>query len=327
MKVAVIQGGPSTESAVSRVSARAVVGALREAGHSADAFELAPGLGGELSAAAPDVVFPVTHGTLGEDGCLQGMLEVLGLPYVGSGVTGSAIAADKVLSKLFFERAGLPVARQVVVRRGQPASLEEVRRVLGPEIIVKPATGGSTIGIRRLLGAAAEADLQAALAEAHALDGAALIETYVRGLELTTGVLEDEAGPRALPPIAIEAQATDWYDFESKYKPGGSRHVCPAPLEPALLARVGALAEQAHSAVGARDLSRTDLILGTSGELILLEVNTLPGFTPVSLFPEAAAAAGLAFPELVDRLVRRAATRSSAYAASDRARGRALPGS
>lgn len=334
MKVLVIQGGPSTEAAVSRASGAAVVAAIEEAGHNPWPVELDATLAQNIAVWAPDVAFPVTHGELGEDGCLQGLLEVMGLPYVGSGVRASAIAADKVASKLFFQAAGLPLARQTLVTQERFSStrasalLSEIQEAVGPAFIIKPSGGGSTIGVTRILPAGPSelavdvaADMVAGLKLALELSNVALIEAYHSGIEVNCGVLEGSSGAVALPPTLIEPLASDWYDFESKYKAGGSRHVCPAPLSADLTERIQAAAVSAHRAVGARDLSRSDFIIATDGSFVVLELNNLPGMTSVSLFPEAARAAGIAFPELVDGLVRRAFSRGGGRAQ----RGLALP--
>ena len=334
MKVLVIQGGPSTEAAVSRASGAAVVAALEEAGHTAWPIELDAALPRNITTWGPDAAFPVAHGEVGEDGCLQGLLEVMGLPYVGSGVRASAIAADKVAAKLFFQAAGLPLARQTLVTQDRFSStdteqlLRELSGAVGPDFIIKPSAGGSTIGVTRILaatrnesGPSRTADMVAGLQLALELSEVALIESYHLGKEVNCGVLEGNGGPVALPPTLIEPLASDWYDFESKYKSGGSRHVCPAPLAPDLTERIQAAAVAAHRAVGARDLSRSDFIISDDGSFIVLELNNLPGMTSVSLFPEAARAAGIPFPELVDGLVRRAVSRG----ASRPQRGLALP--
>lgn len=306
MKVAVIQGGPSAEAEVSRASGAAVARALEEAGHAAAVVELNPRLAGELLALSPDVVFPVAHGSQGEDGCLQGMLEILGLPYVGSGVRASALAADKVSAKTVYSAAGLPVAGQRVVRPSDRVRLAELRDELGHQLIVKPAEGGSTLGMSRLLKSASEEDWQAALQLARSHASRVLVEELVVGTELTCGVLEVDGEPRALPPTQVSAIATEWYDFESKYAPGGSRHQCPAPISEELTRRVQEAAVLAHDALGARHLSRTDVICRTHGGFVLLETNTLPGMTDVSLFPEAAEVAGWTFPQLIHGLVQSA---------------------
>lgn len=310
LRVAVIYGGPSAEAEVSRVSSRAVAGALTERGHRVTELELGVSLAERLRELSPQVVFPVTHGTLGEDGCLQGLLEVLALPYVGSGVLGSALGANKVLAKLLFASVGLPVAPQVVVHAHE--DLERAAAVayqsLGLGWVVKPGNGGSALGVRRIAAGATVAELATSIREGLAEDSEVLIEPWVSGLEVTCGVLEETTGaPRALPPTLIVPKAADWYDFRSKYAAGGSEHTCPAPFAPELLERIAACAVDAHRAIRARDLSRADFVVSgpeADARLILLETNTLPGMTATSLFPEAALAQGIAFPDLCERLLR-----------------------
>jgi D-alanine-D-alanine ligase len=313
--VAVIAGGPSSEANVSRSSAAGVAAALAEAGHPARIVELDAELGRSLAAERVDVVFPITHGPLGEDGCLQGLLEVLDLPYVGSGVLASALAASKPHAKLVFRAAGLAVADELLVGRGDDLgeSARRARERLGDAVVVKPASSGSAIGVTRVGKDAPISELEGALQTALALDALALVERFAAGSEVTCGVLEDESGTaRALPPTLIVSHAADWYDFKSRYQAGGSQHVCPAPLAEGLTERVQRTALLAHRALGCRDLSRVDFVVGDGAAepaVTLLEVNTLPGMTATSLFPEAAAISGVAFPELCDRLVRRAYAR------------------
>lgn len=323
MKVAVIVGGPSTEAHVSRVSGAATAKALSTAGHDVTTLELDRFVAARLLELNPDVVFPLAHGELGEDGSLQGLLEVLGIPYVGSGVAAAGVASDKVRSKVFFRAAGLPLARELLLHESEAADadLETIRDELGAAFVVKPPNGGSTIGISRVMPADGETVFREALRVGFELESTLLLESYVEGAELTCGVLEGDEGPVALPPTLILSEASDWYDFRSKYQAGGSRHLCPAPLSEEALKRIQRAAVTAHRAVGARDLSRTDFIVSESGEFVVLELNNLPGMTGVSLFPEAAQAAGIAFPELVDRLVRRAFSRGAVR----RVKGQELP--
>lgn len=314
MKVAVVQGGPSSEAEVSRASARAVARALTSAGHTSQCWELDENLPRALGDVRPDVVFPLVHGAQGEDGCLQGVLEVLGLPYVGSDVRASAICADKSAAKLFFSNAGLPLARDRKMGREalqrEPAELlAELRKELGSAFMVKPMQGGSTLGMARILANHGADTFASALAQAHTHDEFILFEEYVVGQELTCAVLDTQEGSRALPPILVAAQATEWLDFQSKYQQGGCSHLCPAPLPDQDLQRVRRAALSAHLAVGARDLSRSDFLLTEDGRLVILELNTLPGMTERSLFPDAAAADGIAFTELVDLLVKNASAR------------------
>lgn len=317
LRVAVVCGGPSSEAAVSRASGRGVAQALIAAGCHAETVELSSALPAALLAGSFDVVFPTTHGPLGEDGCLQGLLEVLGVPYVGSGVLGSAIAASKPAAKRCFRAFGLPLAGERVVRRAdlEALDLDKLLAELGSSLVVKPANGGSSIGVQRLGAETQAADLRAALLRSFEVDSEALVECFVSGLEVTCGVLERDDGALAFPPTLIHANAAEWYDFKSRYGTGGSRHECPAPLSPARLARVQEVAVAAFNAVSARDLARMDFVVpeDEGQDVTLLEVNTLPGMTATSLFPEAAAVAGFAFPELCLHLARRAHARPPRY--------------
>ena len=319
LRIAVLAGGPSAEAAVSRVSASAVAGALARSGHSVQIIEVTENLPLALAASgqvAFDVVFPALHGRLGEDGSVQGLLEVLGLPYVGSGVLGSAVAAYKPFAKAQFERLGVPQAPGLVVEASQPlaANIEKIWSELGKSVVIKPASGGSSIGVSRLSEADAAPAFEAALVAAFLIEQSVLVEQREFGLEVTCAVLEDEAGePQPLPPTQILSKAADWYNFVARYGKGASEHLCPAPFSAALLREIQRCAVLAHQAVGARDLSRVDFIVDPELErVIVLEVNTLPGMTPTSLFPEACAVSGLSFEALCDRLVRRARARPRA---------------
>jgi D-alanine-D-alanine ligase len=315
LRVAVLQGGPSSEAAVSRVSAAAISRGLTEAGHGVTLLELDERLAHELAAGAFDVVFPALHGPVGEDGCVQGLLEVMGLPYVGAAVLASALAASKPHAKRLFAAAGLPVVADAVYLRGEDPRrfAERARELLGPALVVKPASGGSAIGVTRIGEASTTDVVVAALEAALAVGDEVLVERFSPGLEATCGVLEDEQGvAHGLPPTLILAKSADWYDFTSRYAAQGSEHRCPAPFGPALIARMKEVAVGAHRALGVRDLCRVDMVVrpdDAADPITLLEVNTLPGMTPTSLFPEEAAVAGIPFADLCDRLVRRAAAR------------------
>lgn len=313
LRIAVLVGGPSSEANVSRSSGRAVADALRAAGQQVRLVELGADTALLLHSEPTDVAFPVTHGPIGEDGCLQGMLEVLGLPYVGSAVLASALAADKPCAKRLFRAAGLPLAQERLVSDG--ADLEQcatrIRGEIGPAVVVKPANGGSAIGTTRVAASDPDAAMVVALRAALAVDARALVEAFASGQEVTCGVLElDDAGARALPPTLIESKAAEWYDFESRYAVGGSVHHCPAPLPAGLTQQIQSVALEAHATLGCRDLSRVDFVVdAVARRITLLEVNTLPGMTSTSLFPEAAAAAGVDFAALCLGLARRAYAR------------------
>ncbi|HEY8086419.1 MAG TPA: D-alanine--D-alanine ligase [Polyangiaceae bacterium] len=314
LSVAVVQGGASTEAEVSRASAKGVAAALEQAGHGVVRLELDAFLSESLRTGGYDVVFPVAHGALGEDGSLQGLLEVLGLPYVGSGVLASALAMHKRVARGVFERAGLPVAKGIAVSRAEGdarAAAGRARREVGERLVVKPSSHGSAIGVTRLEAAASIEDVARAIDEVWALDDFAVVEHFARGREITCGVL-DLGAVEALPPTEILSPRDPFYTYEARYAPGRSVHVCPAQLPPAALARVKEVAVGAHVALDCRDLSRADFVVGDDGDagaVTLLEVNTLPGMTATSLFPEAAAVHGLPMPRWCDALVIRAHAR------------------
>lgn len=316
MRVALIAGGPSTEAEVSRTSARGVARALVEGGHEPHVLELDGDVAGALKALAPEVVFPVTHGALGEDGCLQGLLEVLDLPYVGSGVLASALCADKAQAKRMLAAYGVPLLSSTTLASAPRSAAEAERELsrlraeLGGAFVVKPVGGGSAIGVTIVSASDDAAVFQKAVEASLALDPTALVEKFHAGSEVTCGVLEDEHGvPRALPPTLIRAKKAGFYDFTSKYGTGGSEHACPAPFDAALTRRIQEAAVLAHQAVGARDLSRVDFVVPDAGDFVVLEVNTLPGMTGTSLFPEAAGVTGISFPALCEHLLRRALSR------------------
>ena len=312
LSVAVIQGGPSTEAEVSRASAMGVARGLVEAGHTVVRLELDPFLAESLRTGGYDVAFPVVHGAVGEDGSLQGLLEVLDLPYVGSGVLASALAMHKRVARLVFERAGLPVARGLAVARGDARAIAgRARAEVGARLVVKPSSHGSAIGVARIEADAPLDEVARALEAVWAIDEFALVEHFARGREVTCGVLEDVAAA-PLPPTEIFSPNDPFYTFEARYAPGRSRHECPAHLSPEVTARVQQAAVGAHVALGCRDLSRVDFVVGDEGDpdaVTLLEVNTLPGMTATSLYPEAAAAAGISMSDLCNRFVLQAHAR------------------
>jgi D-alanine-D-alanine ligase len=312
LRIAIVQGGPSTEAEVSRESATAVARALAD--HDVVRLELDEWLPESLRTGGFDVVFPVAHGPFGEDGCLQGLLEILALPYVGSNVLASALAMDKVAARRAFAASGLPIAKGRAVRRGD-AQVGELRASISKRLVVKPARSGSAIGVHRVDEDASDDDLARALEQAWALDEVALVEHFARGREITCSVL-DLDGPRALAATEIESPKDAFYTYQARYAPGRSVHTCPAKLPPATTERVHEVALEAHRALGCRDLSRVDFVVGDDEDpekVTLLEVNTLPGFTATSLYPEAAAAAGIPFPALCDRLVRHAFARGPTH--------------
>jgi D-alanine-D-alanine ligase len=310
--VVILQGGPSPEAEVSRSSAAGLEQALLGLARQLTRLEVDRDLASNLLALAPDVVFPALHGPPGEDGTVQGLLDLLGLPYVGSGVAASVTAMDKTLAKHGFRAAGLPVARDVVVPRGTgPADASAmVQSSLGTQVVVKPSQQGSALGVTLVDNAES---LEAALELALGFGDAVLVEERLQGRELTAAIFAPaQQDAVALPLIEIVTPAHSWYDFEHRYAPGASEHLVPAPVSDAEAEAMKRIALTAHRCLGCRDLSRADLILTQAGP-VLLEVNTLPGMTPTSLYPDAAKAAGLPFPQLARSLVQSALSRGPRF--------------
>ncbi|MFU8816424.1 MAG: D-alanine--D-alanine ligase family protein [Pseudomonadales bacterium] len=312
LNVAVLMGGPSAEAAVSRASAAEVSKGLQAAGHRSTVIELDRQCAARLLELSPDVVFPALHGPPGEDGTVQGFLELLGFPYVGSGVHGSAVAMDKSLAKVAFRRACLPVAEEIVVEPGDCVSeaAQRITKSMGDRVVIKPLRQGSALGITRLPNGG---DLQQPLQQALRFGHGVLVEPYVLGREITVGVLDLHGQqPLVLPVIEIRTAAEEWYDYANRYTVGKSLHIIPAELPQAVLSELQQIALRAHAALGLRDLSRADFLVTESNGIVLLEVNTLPGMTPTSLFPDGAAALDIGFPSLMDKLVRSALARGIA---------------
>lgn len=284
-KVVVLSGGASAEREVSLSSGRECAAALRSEGYDVVEVDAGAGLAEHLVDLRPDVVFNALHGRWGEDGCVQGLLEWLRIPYTHSGVLASALAMDKQRSKDVFRMAGLPVVDSVIVER----AVVEAAHVMAPPYVVKPNNEGSSVGVY-LVQEGANGPPRLSMATPQSV----MVEAYVPGRELTATVM----GDRALGVTEILTEG--WYDYDAKYKPGGSRHVCPAEVPVEIAEACLDFALRAHVALGCRGVSRTDFRwnapLGLSG-LFLLETNTQPGMTPTSLSPEHAALAGLSFGE------------------------------
>ena len=303
-RVAVLHGGISAEREVSLSSGRQCIAALREAGFDVVPIEVGEDLGAVIGAltkpSKPDVVFNALHGRYGEDGCIQGVLDWLGIPYTHSGLRASALAMDKSAAKAVFKAAGLPVADHRLVTREEL----EASDPLPLPYVVKPVNEGSSVGVHVLRERGD--NRRAEIAREWRYGDHAMVESYVAGRELTVGVM----GDRALAVTDILADAGVFYDYESKYAEGGSRHVLPARVHPDAYAAAMDIALRAHQALGCRGASRADLryddTAGEPGRLVLLEVNTQPGLTPTSLLPEQAAHCGISFPALCAWMVEEA---------------------
>jgi D-alanine-D-alanine ligase len=287
-KVVVLMGGPSSEREVSLKSGAAVARGLREAGYEVTELDIA---GPEFDVpAGTEAAFIALHGEFGEDGRLQAILDRRGLPYTGSGAAASQVAFDKVRSKAVFVQAGIPTPRYAVVRE-RGAALP-----LPPPVVVKPACQGSTIGINRVL---ASGEWPAARDDAFRFGPELVVEAYIEGRELTVGIVDQEA----LPAIEIVAPG-GWYDYRAKYTKGQTQYLVPAPLDAAVAAACRAIALRTFEALDCRAMGRVDFRLSPAGELTVLELNSIPGFTETSLLPKAAAAAGIGFAALCDRIMR-----------------------
>jgi D-alanine-D-alanine ligase len=325
MKITVLMGGTSSERDVSLASGIRIVEALRQRGHQVTAVDTAHGIlgpaeeqallsGGVVKTLPPDtnalmrlnaqlpstlrslpatdVLFLALHGGQGEDGTLQALLDLTRVPYTGSGHLASALAMDKDLSKKLFRAAGVPTADWLMA----PASVDEVRSALGFPVIVKPSKQGSTVGLTLVK---QPNMLPAAIEEAFQFDDEVMIEQFIAGRELTVGILGDEALPvgEIIPKHEI-------YDYECKYTAGMAEERFPADLSPSETATIQALARRAFDALKLRGYARIDFRMATDGTFFCLEANTLPGMTQLSLIPQAAAASGIGFGELCERIVR-----------------------
>jgi D-alanine-D-alanine ligase len=310
LNIAVIAGGPGAEADVSRSSARGVAEALRETWPDVTPLELDSELPAKLINRRFDLVFPVLHGPPGEDGTVQGFLEILGIPYVGSGVLASACAMNKIVAKQIFRAFGLPVARDVIIERNENVdeAVDRVLRALPMNVVIKPVAQGSAIGVTL---AASREELSKGLREALTFGDRVLVEERIAGKEVTCAVL-DKPESEALTTIEVRTPQGSWYDFEHRYTQGLSDHIIPADISDEQNRRVMEVAVMAHRALGCRDLSRSDYVVPPQGEPILLEVNTIPGMTPTSLFPDAARASGYSFADLVRHVVLRAFERTRA---------------
>ncbi len=330
-RVAVLAGGRSSEHEVSLASGVSVADGLRAAGHAVTAIEIGrdgvwrrdgEAVSVMLGAGLPhvDVVFPVLHGPFGEDGTVQGLLECMDVPYVGAGVLASALCMNKVLFKQLMAEAGIPqVNYRAVTERDyetDPAAVARAVQELGFPVFVKPARLGSSVGIARV---ATPDELSGALATAFSHDSLAIVEAFADGREVECSVIGN-GDPIASQPgeILLAAGESGWYDYEAKYTPGGMELIVPPRLPSDVRERVRELALAAFSSSGCSGLARVDFFVLSDGEVLVNELNTMPGFTQTSVFGSLFAASGIPYPELLDRLVglaleRHAAERAHRY--------------
>jgi D-alanine-D-alanine ligase len=348
VRVAILLGGRSSEHEVSLMSATNVVKAIDKAKYDVvpilitkagqwrelelqngvlpdpipqDGAEICLLPGGRLlrlqDGAAPqtlqkiDVLFPVLHGLDGEDGSVQGLAQVAGIPLAGCGIAGSANALDKDIAKRLLREAGLGVARSLTIRRGEALGFEQASTALGLPLFVKPARQGSSVGVSKATSAESFA---AALAEAFRHDSVVLVEEFIDGREIELSVLEQADGETivSLPGEIVAAASHGFYTYEAKYlDEDGARVEVPANLPEDVIATLQALAKRAFYALGCDGMARVDFFLRPDGSALVNEINTIPGFTDISMFPKALAASGIAYPDLIDRVIRHGMARGA----------------
>lgn len=300
LRLALLIGGLSNERGISLKSGAEVEKALNPERYTIERYDIKEDLPRLVADAGRiDVALIILHGRYGEDGTVQGLLELLGIPYQGSKVLGSAIAINKRLSKELYRSAGLPVARDKVIRRREGLDVGSIVDGLGWPLVVKPCQEGSSIGIRIVRD---EKTLASAAQEALTLDEEVLLEEYIQGREITVGILGNDT-LEALPIVEIiPSEKYEFFDTEAKYEEKASQEICPAELPEAITRQAQEYALKAHRALQLRGYSRTDMIV-RGEDIFLLETNTIPGMTRTSLFPQAAQALGLTFSALLDRLI------------------------
>ena len=313
--VGVLMGGPSSEHVVSLATAKEVLARLDSQKYKSLPIKIARTGKWSIDGKAVDpvkalkkcdVVFNALHGTYGEDGKVQALLEHHQIPYTGSGIAASALAMDKFHSRGLFKLAGLQAPRTLCVTRGENYMAHAqffANKVTGFPVVVKPCAQGSSVGVQIVQDVAS---LQSAIESALELDRRVLVEEYIKGRELTCAVLEDVNGEGTALPVTeiIPLEHHDFFNFDAKYKEGHAREVTPAALDSVIYAKAQDIARRAHDVLGCRGYSRTDMIWTPGNDdIFILELNTLPGMTPTSLLPQAARAHGMAFAELVDHLI------------------------
>jgi D-alanine-D-alanine ligase len=305
-RVAVLKGGRSLERQVSLRSGARVEDALAHLGHDVVPIDVGADLVERLRDAAPDIAFVALHGPFGEDGTVQELLEVVGVPYTASGVSACIRCSDKVLAKHAMQDAGIPTPEFYAFNEtafrdlGAAGALPEIEERLAFPIVVKPASQGSALGIKF---ARIAADVPTALVAAFSYGDKVLLERYVAGRDLAVSVLEGDEGPVALPVVEAVPRDRDFYDFEARYEIGRTDFVCPAGLADGVAERAQGLAVETYRLLGCYGFGRVDLMLDESGGLHVLEANVIPGLTETSLLPQAAEAAGISFEDVVERLV------------------------
>ena len=303
LKIAVLYGGVSKEREVSISSSKGIIDALKKNGHDVVAIDFHPERLHEIIELKVDLVFIALHGKFGEDGSIQGLLDMLNIPYVGSGVLASALAMDKYKAKQLFESVNIPTAKGKLYRIMDTTDVteivEDIVNNFSVPFVIKPNREGSTVGLTIVK---KHDEINEAIERATESDEYILVEQFIKGKELTVPVLGKMNEETALPIIEIIPK-NELYDYESKYSEGGSEHIIPARISDELTEQIQNYAVRAHQALGCETYSRADFLLTDDGKPYILEVNTLPGMTPTSLFPDSAKAVNMSYEEMVEKLV------------------------
>ena len=302
--IGLVMGGPSAESHISLITGRSIAIPLRDKGYTVREIELDPyNFQEQLKQSGAQVVFNAVHGLYGEDGRLQSVLEMLGMPYTGSGVCASAIAMDKFATKRVLLGSGIPTPKSLFLYRkdkNKEDQAERIRKFFRLPVVIKPADQGSSLGMTIVKEAAA---LGEALDLAYTYSYGALVEAYISGGgETTVCMLERNGEVEVLPIILIKPHA-EFYDFKAKYTAGGADHLCPAPLPEKTLQHLREISVAAYKAIGCSGVARADCMLDEAGRGYVLEMNTVPGMTPTSLVPDAAAVSGITFGDLCELIL------------------------
>jgi D-alanine-D-alanine ligase len=304
MKIAVLYGGISGEREVSLSSGKGIIKALESKGHEVIGIDFHPDHLEEIIQLKVDLVFIGLHGKFGEDGRIQSLLEMLKIPFVGSGVLASALAMDKAKAKQIFHMNHIPVAKSETYTLLDKKTEEEIAASIKESFqipfVIKPNQEGSTLGLSIIND---EKDIYDAVIKAFNSDDTILVEDFIKGKELTVPVIGSPGNEKALPIIEIIPK-NSFYDYESKYAPGGSEHIVPAKIDEQLSKQIQDFAVQAHQVLGCETYSRVDFILSDENVPVILEVNTLPGMTPTSLFPDSAKAVGISYDDMVEQFVK-----------------------
>jgi D-alanine-D-alanine ligase len=313
-RVAVLKGGSSLERQVSLKSGARVEEALERLGHEVVSIDVGPDLIDRLRSAGPDAAYVALHGRDGEDGTVQELLEILGIPYTGSGVLACIRSMDKVLTKHLLVAEAIPTPEffafneTAFKRLGAAETLPAIEERLEFPIVVKPGSGGSALGIKF---ARTASDVPGSLISAFSYDSKVLLERHVEGRDLAVSIVEGSDGPQALPVVEAVPRDEDFYDFEARYEIGRTEFVCPAELPDGLTERAQEIALRVYALLGLYGFARVDLMLeSATDDLFVLEANAIPGLTPTSLLPQAAEAAGIEFDQLVGRILELAFARA-----------------